>query len=126
MGDLQVDYKIHGFEDLRLHMNAGMDLGSGESNKVRSPYNYDSGTYYYGNKGWNTMDTYNLSLSMYAQYTKEFNKNHYLDVMGGYEWQQFHKETDYFLEIKNNEFNYENKYVILIDFYWRNMGKFHI
>ena len=96
MGNLELDYKIHGFEDLRLHMNAGMDLGSGESNKVRSPYNYDSGTYYYGNKGWNTMDTYNLSLSMYAQYTKEFNKNHYLDVMGGYEWQHFHKETDYF------------------------------
>ena len=32
---------------------------------------------------------------MYAQYTKDFGKNHHFDVMGGYEWQHFHKETDY-------------------------------
>ena len=41
-------------------------------------------------------NTYNLSLNMYAQYTKDFGKNHHLDVMGGYEWQHFHKETDYY------------------------------
>ena len=33
---------------------------------------------------------------MYAQYTKDFGKNHHFDVMGGYEWQHFHKETDYY------------------------------
>ena len=93
-GNLELDYKIHGFEDLHLHVNAGMDLKSGESNKWYSRYNPDN--YYFGNQGWNTQDTYNLSLNMYAQYIKEFNENHNFDVMAGYEWQHFHKETDYY------------------------------
>ena len=93
-GNLELDYKIHGLEDLHLHMNAGMDLKSGKSDKFYSRYNYDN--YYYGSQGWNTQDTYNLSLNMYAQYIKEFGKNHRFDVMGGYEWQHFHKETDYY------------------------------
>ena len=92
-GNIELDYKIHGLEDLHLHVNAGMDLKSGKSDKYYSRYNYDN--YYYGSQGWNTQDTYNLSLNMYAQYTKDFGKNHHLDVMGGYEWQHFHKETDY-------------------------------
>ena len=93
-GNLELDYKIHGFEDLHLHMNAGMDLKSGKSNKWYSRYNPDN--YYYGNQGWNTQDTYNLSLNLYAQYIKEFNENHNFDIMAGYEWQHFHKETDYY------------------------------
>jgi len=93
-GNLELDYKIHGFEDLHLHMNAGMDLKSGESNKFYSRYNYDN--YYYGSQGWNTQDTYNLSLNLYAQYLKDFAKIHHIDVMGGYEWQHFNKETDYY------------------------------
>lgn len=93
-GHLELDYKIHGFEDLHLHMNAGMDIKSGKSNKSYSRYNYDN--YYYGNQGWNTQDTYNLSLNLYAQYLKDFAKIHHIDVMGGYEWQHFKKETDYY------------------------------
>ena len=87
-GNIELDYKIHGLEDLHLHVNAGMDLKSGKSDKYYSRYNYDN--YYYGSQGWNTQDTYNLSLNMYAQYTKDFGKNHHFDVMGGYEWQHFH------------------------------------
>ena len=96
IGNLELDYKVHGFEDLHLHLNAGMDLSSGKSDKCRSPYSYASGNYYYGNEGWNKMDTYNLSLNMYAQYMKDFNEDHHFDVMAGYEWQHFHKKTDYF------------------------------
>lgn len=79
-GNIELDYKIHGLEDLHLHVNAGMDLKSGKSDKYYSRYNYDN--YYYGSQGWNTQDTYNLSLNMYAQYTKDFGKNHHFDVMG--------------------------------------------
>ncbi|MDE6348042.1 MAG: TonB-dependent receptor [Bacteroides sp.] len=93
-GNLELDYKIHGLEDLHLHVNAGMDLKNGKSDKYYSRYNYDN--YYYGSQGWNTQDTYNLSLNMYAQYIKDFGKNHHFDIMGGYEWQHFHKETDYY------------------------------
>ena len=93
-GNIELDYKIHGFEDLHLHMNAGMDLKSGKSNKSYSRYYYDN--YYYGSQGWNTQDTYNLSLNLYAQYLKDFAEIHHIDVMGGYEWQHFNKETDYY------------------------------
>ena len=71
-----------------------MDIASGESNKNYS--RFDSGNYYYGRNGWDTQDTYNLSLNMYAQYIKELNDNHHFDVMAGYEWQKFHKESDYY------------------------------
>ena len=29
---------------------------------------------------------------MYAQYSKDFNEKHHFDVMGGYEWQHFHRK----------------------------------
>lgn len=96
MGNAELDYKVHGLEDLRLHVNGGMNLSSGETNQSYSPYFYNTANYYYGNYGWNTMDTYNLSLNAYAQYTKDFTEDHHFDIMAGYEWQHFHKETDYF------------------------------
>lgn len=94
LGNIELDYKIHGFEDLHLHVNMGMDLKSGKSNKWYSRYNYDN--YYYGSQGWNTQDTYNLSFNAYAQYLKDFAKVHHIDVMAGYEWQHFHQKTDYY------------------------------
>jgi iron complex outermembrane receptor protein len=94
MGNFEADYSVHGLEDLHLHVNAGMDLSTGKSNKHYSRYNTDN--YYYGSDGWNTQDTYNMSLNMYAQYMKEINKDNRFDIMGGYEWQHFHKKTDYF------------------------------
>ena len=54
MGNIELDYKIHGFEDLHLHVNGGMDVASGKSNKN---YNFDLDNYYYGRVGWNTQDT---------------------------------------------------------------------
>ena len=96
MGNFEADYKIHGFEDLHLHMNAGMELTSGKSNKYQSPYTYVSNVYYYSNQGWNKQDAYNLSLTLYAQYMKDFAEIHHFDIMAGYEWQHFHNKTDYF------------------------------
>ena len=94
MGNIELDYKIHGFEDVHLHVNGGMDVASGKSNKNYNRFDLDN--YYYGRVGWNTQDTYNLSLNMYAQYMKDFGKAHHFDIMAGYEWQHFHKETDYY------------------------------
>ena len=96
IGNIEADYKIHGFEDLHFHLNAGMDISSGKSNKSQSPYSYASKVYYYGNYGWNEQDSYNLSLSLYAQYLKDIAEIHHFDIMAGYEWQHFHIKTDYF------------------------------
>ena len=93
MGNIELDYKIHGFEDLHLHVNGGMNIGHGRSDKSVSPYDYSTNIYY-GSKGWNESDKYNLSLTAYAQYIKDITEAHHLDAMAGYEWQHFHKETD--------------------------------
>ena len=94
IGNVEGDYSIHGFEDLHLHMNAAMDMSTGKQNTYRNPLSPSS--YYYGSEGWSTMDTYNLQLSLYAQYMKDFLKVHHFDVMAGYEWQHFHKQTDWY------------------------------
>ena len=96
LGNIEADYKVHGFEDLHIHMNAGADIASGKTNKSQSPYTYDTGVYYFGSYGWNTQDTYNLSFNLYAQYLKDFNEANHFDIMAGYEWQHFHKKSDYF------------------------------
>ena len=94
IGNVEVDYAIHGFEDLHLHANAAMDLSTGKQNTTRSPLSPSA--YYYGSDGWNTKDSYNLQLSLYAQYMKDFAKVHHFDIMAGYEWQHFHVETDWY------------------------------
>jgi len=71
-----------------------MDYGHGHSDKTVKPYDY-SNNIYYGSCGWNEKDKYNLSLSLYAQYLKEINEIHNIDVMAGYEWQHFHIKTDW-------------------------------
>ena len=94
IGNIETDYTVHGFEDLHLHMNAAMDVSSGKQENDVSRYSATNN--YYGYTGWNTMDTYNLQLSLYAQYMKEINKDNHFDIMGGYEWQHFHKKTDWY------------------------------
>ncbi len=90
VGNIELDYKIHGFEDLRLHMNMGGDWSTGKQTTIVSP-NSSTNTYY-GYNGWNEEDKYNLSFNAYAQYYKDFNEAHHFDIMGGYEWQHFHRQ----------------------------------
>jgi TonB-linked SusC/RagA family outer membrane protein len=94
LGNVEMDYKVHGFEDLHFHVNGGMDLSTGRQTTSISPYSKTNN--YYGSEGWNTKDTYNLSFSAYAQYLKDFAKIHHIDIMAGYEWQHFHESTDYY------------------------------
>ena len=90
IGNAEFDYKVHGFEDLRLHMNLGADYSTGKQTTIISPYS--STNHYYGYDGWTETDKYNLLLTAYAQYMKDFNEAHHFDIMGGYEWQHFHRE----------------------------------
>ena len=90
IGNAEFDYKVHGFEDLRLHMNLGGDFSKGEETTVISPQS--STNAYYGWDGWDKSEKYNLMFNAYAQYMKDFNDAHHFDIMGGYEWQHFHQE----------------------------------
>ncbi len=94
IGNIEVDYSIHGFEDLHLHVNGAWDRSTGKQWYDRS--RLSPSAYYYGYNGYSTMDTYNLQLSLYAQYMKDFAKHHHFDIMAGYEWQHFHKKTNWY------------------------------
>ncbi|MDO4210976.1 MAG: TonB-dependent receptor [Bacteroidales bacterium] len=91
VGNIEADYMIHGFEDLHIHMNAGADYSTGKQSTWTSPYSSDA--MYYGSDGWEQINKYNLSYNAYAQYLKDFNDNHHFDVMLGYEWQHFYRES---------------------------------
>ena len=84
MGNVEVDYQIHGFEDLRLHANASGDWANGKQKTDLAPWG--SSSFYYGNSGFSKENKYNLTLSAYAQYYKDFLKTQHFDIMGGYEW----------------------------------------
>ena len=84
LGNFEADYKIHGFEDLRLHMNLnGQYADGGEYNTNNR---YSSYGFYYGGASDNTEKKYNLTFTAYAQYFKDFNKKHHFDIMAGYEY----------------------------------------
>ena len=84
MGNVEIDYQIHGFEDLRLHANLSGDWANG---KQKTSYaNWGPSNFYYGNNGFTKESKYNLTLSTYAQYYKDFLKTQHFDIMAGYEW----------------------------------------
>lgn len=93
VGNLEADYKIHGFEDLRLHANFGADYSYGKQTLDSDPRAFND--HYYGRYGYEQEMKYNLLFNAYAQYYKDFNEKHHFDAMIGYEWQHFYREGNY-------------------------------
>ena len=98
IGNAQFDYKIHGFEDLRLNLNLGMDwakskgltdlaMGSEASFHNTNQSGGGSHTVY----DYNRMNT---TLEFYADYNHTFAEKHNVDVMAGYSWQRFYSESN--------------------------------
>jgi iron complex outermembrane receptor protein len=92
MGGVEVDYQIHGFEDLRLHANATGDWANGTQDTDYEPWGPSN--FYYGNSGYSYEKKYNLTFSAYAQYYKDFAKTQHFDIMAGYEWSHNRYEGD--------------------------------
>lgn len=90
VGNLEADYKIHGFEDLHIHANFGADYSYGKqvTEIDRLIQSTDNG--YYGYYGYEWVKKYNLQFNAYAQYYKDFNENQHFDIMAGGEYQKFH------------------------------------
>lgn len=84
MGNVEVDYQVHGFEDLRLHMNFSGDWANGNQYTTYAPWGPTN--FYYGNDGFTKESKYNLTYTAYAQYYTDFAKTQHFDIMGGYEW----------------------------------------
>ncbi len=85
IGNLEAEYKIHGFEDLSIHGSVGGDYSSGFQKDIISPYSYSNN--YYGWNGVDESDKYNIRVNGYLQYQHNWNDKHNLDIMGGAEYQ---------------------------------------
>ncbi len=127
IGNAQVDYAVHGFEDLHLHVNLGLDTSSsnglsyvaaGTEQSYHDQAHYGLGS----NHPWNENRT-DKTLEVYANYNKEVGK-HSFGAMAGYSWQEFKvhswdettsaDQKEVFEEADNYDFLYR-----LISFYGR-------
>ena len=108
IGNAQLDYKIHGLEDLRLNVNLGMDYASSNgynTTPIGSEQSYHDTKQ--AGSGYHTDYTYtrvDKTLEAYVAYNKDFNGGHHFDAMAGYSWQHFYNESDnYSYKLKPNE-----------------------
>ena len=98
IGNAQFDYKVHGFEDLRLNLNLGMDWA--KSKGLTEVAQGSEASWHNTNQsggGSHTDYDYsrmNTTLEFYADYNKTFAEKHNLDLMAGYSWQHFYSENN--------------------------------
>lgn len=86
--NVEMDYKIHGFEDLRIHASYGGQYTASRQSDISSPYSYKDN--YYGWDGRTYYWKYSITANVYAQYQHTFGA-HYIDVMGGAEESHYHR-----------------------------------
>ncbi len=91
IGSADIDYKLHFFPDLRLHLNLALDLSKGKQDLLIPTQS--ASDYPWGRTGWDEQSKRNEMLNFYALYAKETGKINF-DVMGGYEWQHFYREGE--------------------------------
>lgn len=101
-GNLELDYKIHGFEDLHLHASLGAQYTATDQHDTTSRYGFGKNINYYGWDGMTYYWKYNIVGNVYAQYMHEFGV-HSVDIMAGAEDSHYHRNgwnegqgTDYY------------------------------
>lgn len=87
-GNIEMDYKIHGFEDLHIHASFGGQYTSSTQDDYTSPYSYDNN--YYGWNGVTKYYKYSITANAYAQYQHTFGA-HNIDIMVGGEESHYHR-----------------------------------
>ena len=93
IANAQFDYKFHFLPELHANLNLGMDVATGTQD-VFYPKESPIGYIENGKTGYETIDKYNHLLDFYLQYAKDLNDAHHIDLMGGYSWQHFHRNTE--------------------------------
>lgn len=89
-GNVEMDYKIHGLEDLHIHGSLGAQYTATNQSSIYTPFAYGDGRNYYGSKGMNLYWKYNIVGSAYAQYMKEIGA-HSIDLQAGGEQSHYHR-----------------------------------
>lgn len=95
IGNIQLDYKVHGLEDLHANLNLGYDVAKATGSNFTNAGSFmaakDSNFPGYGSGNtWNNLRRNHL-LDFYLNYVKDIKsiKSH-IDVMAGYSWQHFY------------------------------------
>jgi iron complex outermembrane receptor protein len=96
IGNIELDYTLPFFKDLRAHLNLATDVtkSEGHNNKPVTANPNIIGTYVNGQLGnYNARNTNNL-LDFYLNYVKEVKSiKSKFDATVGYSWQRFHMEN---------------------------------
>jgi len=96
-GNIQTEYKLHFFPDLKVIWNVGMDKTTNDYHNVteilsRSGFsNIISPGVFLGNDSFSTDDYYNRLSDVYFNYNKKIGAAK-LDLTAGYSWQYFEQE----------------------------------
>lgn len=138
IGNANINYKVHQFEDLQFTLNMGYDILSSKENKdvpelagmmYTSNMKDGTGLMYDGKQ-----EKRNSLLDFYGTYAPELGEKHDFSFMGGYGWQHFwrkfnastcspegeelfsptHYETEYYLLSLYGRLNYtfNNRYMV--------------
>ena len=96
VGNAQIDYKIHGLEDLRLNLNLGVDVSKSNGTVDVAPgaeqsrhSTAEAGSGYHTNYSQLKRDQ---TLEFYAAYAKTLG-DHSFDIMAGYSWQHYYTQS---------------------------------
>ena len=87
-GNVEMDYKIHGFEDMHIHASYGGQYTESLQKDVTAPTSFSNN--YYGWNGRTKYYKYSITTNAYAQYQKELGA-HYIDIMAGAEESHYHR-----------------------------------
>ena len=87
-GNIEADYKIHGFEDLHLHANFGGQYTNSRQTNSNSIYSRENN--YYGYDGITRYYKYSMTGNAYAEYAHVWGI-HDFDIMGGAEQSHYHR-----------------------------------
>ncbi|PXV59315.1 iron complex outermembrane receptor protein [Dysgonomonas alginatilytica] len=98
IGNVQADYKLHFFPDLRLNLNVGLDIATTGGTDFKDPFNptvYSQNDEQSGQRKDFTNFRNNQLMEFYGQYIKDVaSLKSKFDVMGGYSWQHNKKTSD--------------------------------
>ncbi|GHB47647.1 SusC/RagA family TonB-linked outer membrane protein [Mongoliitalea lutea] len=93
LGNIALDYVVHGFEDLRINTNFGYDIRNRDFSEIipdNAPATFTSirndGR---GRQLFSENQNTNFIFTTYANYNKTVRNRNNFDAMGGYEWQRF-------------------------------------
>ncbi len=100
IGNIQFDYKLHFFPDLKLVANLGYDEMSGRAYGGVSPnYAYPES----GNRYDSRNERKNRLMDLYANYNKRVGDWLSVDLTGGYNYQDFRDRTETFNYDESND-----------------------